>query len=381
MRATVLRDPALGKMAGRFVWLEIDTEKGGNAGFLERFPIEVWPTFLVIDPATERPVLRWQGTATAADLGSILIDGERALKGAPGESADALLAQADRENGAGRTAEAVLLWEKALAAGGPSWPRRERALESLVSGLLVTGASERCAGKAAEAAPGMARGQSFANVVAMGLTCANDADAPWAKGAVARLEPLAAEAVKLSGVLADDRAGLYEQLVLARRKAGDEEGARARAEEWWAFLVAERASGKSADARTMLDSWIVGAALTLHDPARAVPLLQASEVAAPTDYNPPYRLAVLHFEAKNLDQALKASDRALRLAYGPRKVRVLAQRATILEAKGDPAGARAALQEAVAHAMTLPKAQQNPRLVERLEARIAKLPAEQGRAP
>ena len=50
MRATVLRDPALVKMAGRFVWLDIDTEKEGNAGFLEKFPIEVWPTFLVIDP-------------------------------------------------------------------------------------------------------------------------------------------------------------------------------------------------------------------------------------------------------------------------------------------------------------------------------------------
>jgi tetratricopeptide (TPR) repeat protein len=220
----------------------------------------------------------------------------------------------------------------------------------------------------------MARGQSFANLVAMGFTCANDADAPWARGAVARLEPLAAEAVKLPGVLADDRAGLHEQLVLARKKAGDEPGARQRAEDWWAFLVAERASGKSADARTMLDSWIVGAALALHDPGRAVPLLQASEAAAPGDYNPPYRLAVLYLEAKNLDQALAASDRALRLAYGPRKVRVLSQRATIQEAKGDLAGARASLREAVAYAKALPKAQQNPRLVERLEARIAKLP-------
>ena len=52
---------------------------------------------------------------------------------------------------------------------------------------------------------------------------------------------------------------------------------------------------------------------------------------------------------------------------------MLAQRATILEAKGDGAGARKALQEAIAYAGTLPKAQQNPRLVERLEARLKKL--------
>jgi tetratricopeptide (TPR) repeat protein len=219
----------------------------------------------------------------------------------------------------------------------------------------------------------MARGQSFANVVSLGLTCANDAEEPWSKDASARLEPLAAEAVKLKGVLADDRAGLYEQLVQARRKAGDEKGARAQAEAEWAFLVAERAAGKTPEARTMLDSWIVGAALELKDPARAIPLLLESEKATPTDYNPPYRLAVLYLEVKKPDLALAASERALPLAYGPRKVRVLAQRATILEAKGDAAGARKALQEAIAFAGTLPPSQQNPRLVKRLEGRLEKL--------
>jgi len=374
MRATVLRDPALVKMAGRFVWLDIDTEKEGNAGFLEKFPIEVWPTFLVIDAATEKPVLKWMGTATAADLATLLADGERAVKGGPGDGADALLAQADRENGAGKTADAVVLWEKALARGGTAWPRRPRTLESLVSGLQVTGRSQRCAEVAAAEAPGMARGQSFGNVVAMGLACANGADEPWAKGAAAKLEPLAVEAVKLPGVLADDRAGLFEALVEARRKAGDEKGAKARAEQWWSFLVAEREAGKTPEARTMLDAWIVGAALELHDPGRAVPLLLASEKAAPKDYNPPYRLALLYLELKRTDEALAASSRALELAYGPRKVRVLAQRASILEARGDVAGARKALQEAIAFAGTLPPAQQNSRLVQRLEARLQKMP-------
>src|SRR5512137_590501 len=279
MRATVLRDPALVKMAGRFVWLEIDTEKEGNAGFLEAFPIEVWPTFLVIDPATEKPVLKWLGTATAADLATLLADGERAVKGGPGESADALLARADRENAAGKGTEAVALWEKALAAGGPSWARRARTLESLVIGLQSARQDRRCADVAIAEAPGMARGQSFANVVSVGLSCANGSDEPWAREAAGRLEPLAIEAVKLPDVLADDRAGLYDALVTAREKAGDEKGARARAEEAWKFLLAERAAGKTPEARTMLDAWIVGVAMDLSDPARAIPLLQESEKA------------------------------------------------------------------------------------------------------
>jgi len=101
--------------------------------------------------------------------------------------------------------------------------------------------------------------------------------------------------------------------------------------------------------------------------------LKESEKAAPGDYNPPYRLAMLYLELGRSDEALAANGRALALAYGPRKIRVLTQRASILEAKGDGAGARQALEEAIAYAGTLPKAQQNPRAVQRLEARLKKM--------
>src|SRR5512137_752254 len=374
MRATVLKDEALVKLAGRFVWLEIDTEKDGNAGFLEKYPIQVWPTFLVLDPTTEKAVLRWMGTATAPDLAKLLADGERAVKGGDGAGAEELLARADRANGEGRTAEAVGLWREALAKGGPGWERRARVLESLALGLQASRQEEACAALAVKEAPGMPRGQSFANVVSVGLSCAlSGEEAPWARSAAAALEPLAREAVALPGVLADDRAGLYETLVQAREAARDEAGARKVASEWWSFLVAERGRATTPAGRTMLDAWIVAAALELKDPGRALPLLEESEKAVPTDYNPPYRIALLDLELDRLDAALAANGRALKLAYGPRKLRVITQRATILERKGDKAGARAALEQALAHAATLPAAQRNPRAVERIQAQLGKL--------
>jgi tetratricopeptide (TPR) repeat protein len=374
MRATVLKDDALVKLAGRFVWLEIDTEKDGNAPFLERHPIQVWPTFLVVDPATEKAVLRWMGTATAPDLVRLLADGERAVKGGEGATAEELLARADRANGEGRTAEAVGLWREALAKGGPGWERRSRVLESLALGRQSSRQEEACAELAVKEAPGMPRGQSFANVVSVGLSCAlSGEDARWARSAAGALEPLAREALALPGVLADDRAGLYESLVQARKAAKDEAGARKLAGEWWAFLVVERERGTTPAGRTMLDAWIVSAALELGEPARALPLLEESERAVPGDYNPPYRIALLDLELGRLDAALAANGRALAVAYGPRKLRVLTQRAGILERKGDLAGARAALQEALAHAGTLPPAQRNPRAVERIEAQLRKL--------
>ncbi len=373
MRATVLKDPALVKLAGRFVRLEIDTEKPGNAAFLEAFPIEVWPTFLVVDPATERVVLKWLGTATSPDLAKLLADGELAVRGGEAETPAGLLARADRANGAGKVEEAIALWREAMEKGGPGWERRARVLESLAM-ALQSSKPQACAELAVGEAPGMARTQSFANVVSIGLSCATSAeDASWAPKAVAALEPLALEAVRQRGVLADDRAGLYEGLVEARKEAKDDAGARRVAEEWWRFLVAERAAGKTAAARVMLDSWIVSAALALDDPGRAVPLLKASMKVAPGDYNPPYRLAALYLEMHRYDEALAASTRALELAYGPRKLRVLGQRATILEEMGRLPEARRVVEDAIAFSATLPVAQQSPRLLERLQARLEKL--------
>ena len=80
MRATVLQDPAFVKQAGRFVWLDLDTERPESAPFLRDIPIEVWPSFLVVDFETGQPVLKWLGTATAPQLAKLLQDGESAAR-------------------------------------------------------------------------------------------------------------------------------------------------------------------------------------------------------------------------------------------------------------------------------------------------------------
>src|SRR6266702_4075682 len=192
MRASVFTDAGLRKQAGRFVWLSVDTEKAGNAGFLEKFPLDTWPTLFLIEPAEERPVLKWLGSASVKDLERLLSDGERAVRLSGATVADAALARADRENGAGRATEAAPLYREALAKGGPRWPGRGRAAASL---LLAQGEAEDWEGCARE-------GQS----------------AP--------------------GALADDVAGLYEELVGAREARGDGPGARALARRWWDYLEA-----------------------------------------------------------------------------------------------------------------------------------------------
>ena len=69
MRAYVLPDARLLKLAGRFVRLDVDTERPASAAFVEKFPIDAWPTLLVIDPATEAEPI--QRSTTCSLAGSI----------------------------------------------------------------------------------------------------------------------------------------------------------------------------------------------------------------------------------------------------------------------------------------------------------------------
>jgi len=145
MRGYVFTDPALARHAGRFVWLEIDTEKSRNASFSKQFDITALPTFPVLDPATEKVALRWVGGATVAQLDKILDDGRLAVAHAaeaagparpdasPGRrdatDADRALARADRLYGDGDNAAAAVAYQEPLGLAPAGWPRYARAVD------------------------------------------------------------------------------------------------------------------------------------------------------------------------------------------------------------------------------------------------------------
>jgi tetratricopeptide (TPR) repeat protein len=224
--------------------------------------------------------------------------------------------------------------------------------------------------------PTLPRSPSFANAVAMGLSCALSAadPAPWRANALHVLEPLAEEALHVSGILADDASGLYELLVDARTTAHDDDGARRVAHRWLLFLEAEVARAGSAEGRAAFDSHVLAASLAVGEPQRAVRRLSESERDLPDDYNAPARLALALKQMGRLDEAQAAANRALRKVYGPRKGRVLETLAEVLVAKGDVRGGRAALQQALAWMEQLPPEQRSPKILSRLNSKLNALP-------
>jgi tetratricopeptide (TPR) repeat protein len=374
MREFVFTDRALERQAGRFVWLSVDAEKERNAGFLEKYPIEAYPTLLVIDPQSEQIALRWIGGATVPQLARLFDDGERAARATAATGADAALAEADRLTGAGKEAEARAALEDAIAKSPPGWAGRDRAVESLLGMLSGQDSAKKCVETARAELP-KDRTPHFANVAMAGLECATSLEGAEKKAAVAEFEAAVRSAVGEPRIdmPADDRAALYSALVEVRKDAGDEAGAKAIAAEWLAFLDAEAARAPSPEARAVFDGFRLAASIESGDPAHAVPILEKSEKDLPRDYNPPARLALAYSEMGRYDDALAAADRALSLVYGPRKIRIFSTKAGILEKKGDKEGAKAVLTAALRYAEGLPKAQVSTRGIEALKARLAKL--------
>jgi len=378
MRAYVFTDKALARHAGRFVWLELNTDLPKNAIFQEKYPVENWPTFFIIDPREEKALVRFAGSATVAQLEKLFEDGERAYRG-EAQGPEGALARGDALYGAGKPAEAAEAFTQALAQASPDWSRRGRTLESLLVAHWGAKQYEACARKALEELPRLPRSPSLANATTMAIGCA----ASMPPENPQRQELLKAFDAKGREVLApppidmpaDDRSGLYEAMVEGRAEMGDEAGSKALAAEWIAFLEGEAAKAPNPEARTVFDSHRMSAAMMLNDPMRVVPALEQSEKDLPGDYNPPARLAVLYRMLGRLDDALAANDRALAKVQGARRLRVLSDRSTIQAARGEKDAAVKTVEEAIAYAKSLPEAQVSQRQREALEKKLAELKA------
>lgn len=342
MRATVLTDAALTKHAGRFVWLSIDTEDAKNAAFLERYPWEAVPTFEAIDATTEKVAYQWMG---AVDVGELVKRFDEA------------------ESACHRT--------DATVAAGPTSP------DTALVALSMDGKDEECAKQALALLPSLPNTGVKASVASTGLECALSCpnDAPWRPAALATFEGVVRDALTYEGLLDDDRSGLYGVLIESRDGQGDAPGGKAAAVGWLDWLDAQARSAPNSEARAALDGYRVSAAQRADAPERVLAIIQKSEQELPNDYNPPARLAVVLRLLRRYDEALAASDRALAKVYGPRTLTLLDARATILEQKGDLAGAKSVLTEALTYSGTLPASLRPKGAIARVEKHLGQLGA------
>jgi tetratricopeptide (TPR) repeat protein len=380
MKAFVFTDQALTSEAGRFVWLEIDTEKAKNAAIRKRLNIAALPTFFIVDPADEKIVMRVIGGMNITQLQKMLADGKALTGGgalAGGSPADAALAKAERLNGEGDDAAAAPAYLEAVKLAPADWPSYGRAVESAMWSLSQIDSNAAAVALAKDALPRLPRGISFANVAASGLgsALALPDETPGRAGDVALFEKqvravLDDPALPLAG---DDRSGLYISLLDARQDAKDSVGAHQVAGEWSRFLDGEAAKAKTPQERMVYDPHRLSAYIEIGHPEKAIPMLEQSQKDAPNDYNPPARLALAYKAMKKWPEAIAASDRALSMVYGPRTLTVLNARTDIHLGMQDTLGARKTVEKAIATVEGLPPEQRNERTIASLKKRLASL--------
>jgi len=347
MQGFVMHDRRLSGLTRRVVRLEVNTELPANAPFVERYPIDAWPSLLVIDPEAERVVLRWVGSATPAEVIRLADRGVRALGSAEAGRADAALFKADAAYAGRSYREAAGGYGEALLAGGRAWPHRALAAERQVQALFFAEDPAACAEGAKEVLPLLSSGPR-ARAAATGLSCAAALEDEAARrGAVAALEPGARAVLRQGGLSDDDRSGVHEALLEAEDAVGDEAGGRAEARRWLVFLESAAARARTPLARSAFDAPRAAAAVRLGTPARALPAVKASVRDLPGDFAPLSTLATLYLALHEPKEALDAATRALALAQGPRQVRVLLIRAQAEEALHRTEEARATLEEAI----------------------------------
>jgi tetratricopeptide (TPR) repeat protein len=111
----------------------------------------------------------------------------------------------------------------------------------------------------------------------------------------------------------------------------------------------------------------------LGKPLDLVPALEKSAADLPNEYDPKSRLGWVYLKAGKLDEAAKWTDKAIAQVYGPRKARMLTQRAEIAQKQNDKATERAMREQLVKLYESLPSGQASPDALAKAKRALADL--------
>lgn len=394
MKHYVFTEPSLAPLANLAVFVEVDTDRDENAAFVDKYAIDVWPTFFVIEPEGGEILGYWPGAASVKEMDAFVReaadahDARRDKKLEP-DSPLAQLLKAKDLQARSQYAKALPFYQKALAKAPADWPRRDEAVRAYLSALFNAGKAEECVRVGQtyiDDIKGAAQPTDFARQLfdcASHLTNAakkKDAEEKVLK----RLERIVTS--PHPDASADDRADTLDAVADAYEELGNKKAAKEAHSKRLAILEEAASKAPTPSAASAFDYARAGSYLELGRAEEAVKMLTEREKQIPDSYEPPARLAGVLNALRRYPEALAAIERALKFAYGPRRVSYLGTKADILGAMGDTKGQIAALEEQVAgyEAQAKRQAAKPERMVtakKRLEAAKKKLGLVKSKVP
>jgi len=80
MQRYVLSDAGMKPVADQVVWAAIETETEKNKPVVSMFPLDAWPTFLIVDPESEKVLGRFLGSGSVQEIRGFVQEGVRAYR-------------------------------------------------------------------------------------------------------------------------------------------------------------------------------------------------------------------------------------------------------------------------------------------------------------
>ncbi|MEQ8277154.1 MAG: thioredoxin family protein [Deltaproteobacteria bacterium] len=366
MQNFALKERPMAKVANKLVFLAMEYESDKNTDFFAKFPINAFPTFLVIDPKTEKVVARWVGSGTSEQMAEFFATADPS-DDRPSVRAQRLIAKRSY-------AEAIEILEGALAKASAT---ERNALYPPYIEALWKHDTKACATKGAEHLDRF-DDRTAAGIDSMLLLsyCATALEDPkplygrLAKrlATVAAKPPKSLEADEVAGVMLG-LADVYD--ALGEKKNGDAAAKRA-------ATVLEQAAKRapSIAVRTTYDYHRLLAYVRLGRHAEALKMLTASEKAQPDDFNHPHRIAYLYLELGKTKEGLAAIDRALKIGYGGRRLRLHATKIDLLLKANRLTEAQAQVDAAKKELASMNPANTRQGWIDMLEARAKKVEAQ-----
>jgi tetratricopeptide (TPR) repeat protein len=341
----------------------------------------MWPTFFVIDPAADRVVGVWPGSASLGEMRAFVeeslatLDAMRAGTLAADDPVR-LAAEARAAHAAGDPKAAAALFERAVGRLSAGHARRSEVLSGWLFALYAAKDWSGCAA-VGERHVAEVRGAAVpADFASLALTCAErlpESEKALKEraraAAIARLREVTASPP--ADASADDRADAWGTLAEALAETGDAAGARRALEKKLAILEKAAAEARAPEVAATFDYARAMTYVELGRGGFAIAMLEGRERDMPGSYEPPARLASVLFKVGRYADAKAAVERAIAKAYGPRKLGYLRLRAQILGKMGDREGAIATLRDEVRGYEALPAGQASPAALSDAKKRLA----------
>ena len=376
MQSTVFTDPSFSGERDRFVWLAMDTDREQNAPALTKLSISAWPTFYVLGP-DEAVLARFVGAASVQQFHDFLAAGEKAQAGGIA-AADARFLGAERALAIKDYDAADSELAAALTEAPKDWAQRPEVLNQMILTKLKKNDTAGCLAVADEHINDTGNAAAASDFLVTAMSCAEQRakDEPdrvkaLRERAVKRWQALLAD--KAAPLSVDDRSDAMASLRETLDALGKSGEAKQTAEAQRALLDDTAAKAPTPMAAMTYNWPRAEVYVYLQRPLDLVPALEKSAKDLPDEYDPRARLGWIYLKANKLPEAAKWTDEALKMVYGPRKGRILTQRADIAAAAGDKTAEMQYRQDAVKLYEGLPASQQSPDALEAAKQKLAAL--------